>query len=136
MDQSERLVLLADLAESHCELNHGPGTDKNDYRAVNYIVIPMGYKENEIQEITKRELVVPVCQECINALLDNEWTLLYCFDCCQSQWVNRKWARNRYRHNILWLRGCPKCSNEFGGLYFNDMSGVIAQPELKFAVEV
>jgi len=38
----------------------------------------------------------------------------------KSRWVLRKTAKNSFRHNILWLRGCPDCSNEFGGLYFND----------------
>jgi len=134
MDQSERLILLAELNNSYCELSHGPGTNKHDYRAVNYIVIPMGHKENEITEVAQRELVIPVCQECIEALSDNQWTLLYCFDCCQSQWINRQKAKNRYRHNILWLRGCPKCSNEFGGLYFNDISEMLTTSETRYAV--
>ncbi len=135
MDQSEKFVLLAELADSYCELNHGPGTQREEYQAVNYIVMPMGYKEDEIKEVMVRELVVPVCRECLDALSDNKWTLLYCFDCCQSQWVNRQRAKNRYRHNILWLRGCPSCSNEFGGLYFNNMSGVVVQMEPELVVE-
>jgi len=35
--------------------------------------------------------------------------------------MHRDLAKNRYRHHVLWLKGCPECSNEFGGLYFNDM---------------
>lgn len=135
MDQCERLALLAELAESRCQLNHGPGTENEFYRAVNYIVMPMGYRENSIQEVTVRELVIPVCQECIDALLSEQWTLLYCFECCESQWVNRQIARNRYRHNILWLKGCPRCSKEFGGLYFNDMDGLFGLSEMQLAVK-
>jgi hypothetical protein len=74
--------------------------------------------------VTVRELVVPVCFDCAQALLHDEWTLLYCFECSHSRWVYRPLARNNYRHHILWLRGCPDCSNEFGGLYFNDLQAV------------
>lgn len=121
MDEIDRIRLLADLDESFCELNHGPGTRKEDFPAVDYIVLPVGYKENEIQDVTVRDLVVPVCYECAQALIGNEWTLLYCFDCGESRWVCRELAKNSYRHHILWLSGCPDCTNVFGGLYFTDL---------------
>ncbi len=49
-----------------------------------------------------------------------KWTLLFCLDCGTSRWVYRELAKNSYRHHILWLKGCPDCSNTFGGLYFTD----------------
>ena len=72
--------------------------------------------------------MVPVCAECAQALLGDEWTLLYCFECASSRWVYRQLARNHYRHHILWLRGCPDCSNQFGGLYFNETPRFAGQP--------
>ena len=129
MHETDRLRLLADLAHEHCELNHGPGTRPEDFSASDYLVLPVGYPENDLCETTVREMVVPVCHECATALLGEEWTLLYCFECCSSQWVYRALARNRYRHHILWLRGCPQCTNQFGGLYFNDFRAV---PDLPF----
>ncbi len=120
MDSIDRVQLLADLEETHCQLNHGPGTKPEDFPAIDYIVIPFGYTEGEVREVSVRDLVVPVCRECADALLQDEWTLLYCFECGESRWVFRKLAKNMYRHHILWLRGCPDCSNQFGGLYFND----------------
>ncbi len=121
MDAIDKMHLLADLAQSHCELNHGPDIDNKDHPAVDYIVLPLGYEDNEVVETTARELVIPVCGECAQAIAGEEWTLLYCFECNSSHWLHRQLAKNKYRHHVLWLRGCPDCSNEFGGLYFNDV---------------
>ena len=131
MHETDRLRLLAELTSEACALNHGPGTGKIQVRASDYLVLPMGLDEGDGSEICAREMVVPVCIDCAQALLGNEWTLLYCFECCGSQWINRQLAKNRYRHHVLWLRGCPECSYEFGGLYFTDeVSGVLGQSEL------
>lgn len=130
MNAIDRLQLLAELSEEFCELNHGPDTRRENFPASDYIVMPFGYSEDDRQEIAVRELVVPVCHDCARALIGNDWTLLYCFECANSRWVYRELAKNRYRHHILWLRGCPDCSNEFGGLYFNDISAVVGQVEL------
>jgi len=128
MDEIYRLQLLSDLVENHCELNHGPDTRPEDYPACDYIVASFGYNENDIEEVAVRELVIPVCAACAKALLGDEWTLLYCFECAGSRWVSRKYAKNHYRHHILWLRGCPDCTNKFGGLYFNEIPKQIGHP--------
>jgi len=120
MDKIDRAGLLADLEEAHCELNHGPDTNPEDYQAVDYLTTPLGYKKNDTEIISVRDIVIPVCKECVEALSGEEWTLLYCFECAHSRWVARVLAKNNYRHHILWLRGCPDCTNKFGGLYFND----------------
>jgi len=128
MDAIDHLGLLAQLENEYCELNHGPGTNGEKHAAVDYLVQPFGYSINDIEEVAVREMIVPVCAECADALQGNEWTLFYCFECNSSQWVNRKFAKNRYRHNILWLRGCPECSMEFGGLYFTDLKAITDNP--------
>ncbi|MBI5559166.1 MAG: hypothetical protein HY885_16200 [Deltaproteobacteria bacterium] len=124
MNEIDRLQLLAELTREFCELNHGPNVRREDFPATDYIVMPFGYAENEMTEVAAREMVVPVCYDCATALLGNEWTLLYCFECCSSQWICRRFAKNSYQHHILWLRGCPHCTHEFGGLYFNDFKAV------------
>ena len=129
MNEIDQIRLLADLEEEHCELNHGPNTKPEDNPATDYIIIPIGYQENSIESVTVRELVIPVCFDCAQALLHDEWTLLYCFECSQSRWIYRPLARNSYRHHILWLRGCPDCTNEFGGLYFNDLQQITGTVE-------
>ncbi|MEW6219813.1 MAG: hypothetical protein AB1634_09815 [Thermodesulfobacteriota bacterium] len=121
MDGIDRVQLLAELGDSFCDLNHGPGTQSRDYPAADYIVLPFGYQDGDHVAVAVREIVIPVCTECAQALLGEEWTLLYCFECGASRWVCRALARNRYRHHILWLRGCPDCTSQFGGLYFSDL---------------
>ena len=122
MDQLDRLILFAEMEHEVCGLNHGREEDEVIHKAHDYLVIPVGIqsKNKESDDSTDKELVIPVCLECIKALKGDDWTLLYCFDCGESRWVFRELAKNNYRHHILWLRGCPDCSNEFGGLYFTD----------------
>lgn len=120
MDTFNRLHLLAELDSEHCQLNHGPGVDTSRIAATDYLVQPVGYRERADCDIVTREMVVPVCFDCVQALQGEEWTLFYCLDCGESRWVCRQKAKNRYRHHVLWLKGCPECSSEFGGLYFSD----------------
>lgn len=131
MDNIEKVLLLSQLAEDRCSLNHGPGVSEGCCPASDYLVVPMGFRENEISEVAVRELIIPVCFECAQALNGDEWTLIFCIDCSASRWVYRKLAKNSYRHHVLWLRGCPDCSNTFGGLYFNDL--VVATGSFEFA---
>ena len=121
MDAIDKMTMMAELSHDHCSLNHGPGISTENIAAADYIVMLFGYKETEDKEIAVRELIIPVCFECVLALKSEEWTLLYCFECAESRWVCRKLAKNKYRHHILWLRGCPDCTNAFGGLYFTDI---------------
>jgi hypothetical protein len=128
MNELDKLVLLANLAEECCELNHGPKTSNLHLPAVDYLVQPFGYRMSDIEEVSVRDMVVPICIDCAQVLQGNEWTLCYCFECNSSQWISRRFARLRYRHNILWLRGCPCCSREFGGLYFSDFKALVDSP--------
>lgn len=139
MDALDKITLMAELSEDHCSLNHGPGINNEDIPAADYVVMPFGYKESERKETAVRELIIPVCFDCALALKGEEWTLLYCFECAESRWIYRKLAKNKYRHHILWLRGCPDCTNKFGGLYFTDIpscgsSADLAVNEIRIAV--
>jgi hypothetical protein len=139
MDAIDKVRMMADLHNDHCSLNHGPGISNKKIPAADYIVMSFGYEETAGTDIAVRELVIPVCFECVRALKGNEWTLLYCFECTHSRWVNRRLAKNIYRHHILWLKGCPDCSSKFGGLYFTDIPAysnraVLALNDIKLAV--
>jgi len=129
MDTIDTVRLLAELEGDHCGLNHGPKTRPEDYPASDYIVIPFGDTRKEIKT-PDRDLVVPVCLECAQALIGEEWSLLYCFECNASRWVYRARAKNAYRHHVLWLRGCPDCNNKFGGLFFNDADNLALDVQL------
>ena len=122
MNGINKVGLLAEIQNDHCHLNHGPGVDISKIPANNCIILPIGYKKSQPIEtdVVVRELIIPICHDCADALQCDEWTLLYCLECCSSRWVCRQLAKNRYRHHILWLKGCPDCTGQFGGLYFND----------------
>jgi len=130
MDVIDKIRLMAELDGDNCSLNHGPGTTYDKVPASDYLVIPFGYEEKEGVEVAVRELIIPVCLECALALKGEDWTLLYCFECTNNHWVYRSMAKNNYRHHILWLRGCPECTNKFGGLYFTDMPAYGAEAVL------
>ena len=72
MYETDRLRLLAELPNECCELNHGPDTRRENFPAVDYIVMPFGYPETEITEVSVREMVIPVCRECSAALSGEE----------------------------------------------------------------
>ncbi|HAP74172.1 TPA: hypothetical protein DCP88_02520 [Candidatus Campbellbacteria bacterium] len=124
MNEIDKLALMASLSEEHCELNHGPETSHLFTPAIDYLIQPFGYTVSDVEEVSVRDMIVPICAECAKALQGNEWTLFYCFECNSSHWIYRKHARLRYRYNVLWLRGCPECTKEFGGLYFSDFKGL------------
>lgn len=128
MDAVDIVELMAQLEEEHCELNHGPDSQDEKRTAVDYIVQPFGYTVNEIEDVVVREMIIPVCAECAEAVQGNEWVLFYCFECCSSHWVYKQFSKLIYRHNILWLRGCPECSETLDGLYFTDIQAITGNP--------
>ncbi len=128
MNAIDKLQLLAELDDEFCQLNHGPVTVSTDYPACDYIVLPVGYRQDPHTDVVIRNLVIPVCLDCARALLGEQWTLLYCLDCCASQWICRDLARLRYRHHILWLCGCPKCAEKTAGIFSNDFPAVDEEP--------
>lgn len=121
MDGIEKLVLLSELSNSeYCQLNHGPNTIEKDYIAVDYLICPIGYKESENIQVVVKELTIPICQECVDGLNNDNWVLIYCLSCLNSQWIYKLLAKMKYPTNIVWLNGCPKCTKKFNGIYFND----------------
>jgi len=114
IDDIDAVGLRMELEHSHCELSHGP-RDTQPHKAIDYLVMPTGYKGQ-----ADSNLVIPVCQDCLDGISDPAWTLVYCLECGESQWILREIAKMQYRHDILWLAGCPTCGGEFGGIWFND----------------
>ena len=119
IDEIDLIALRAELGQATCELSHGP-YDHEPHQAVDFLVIPVGKTNENGNKLENSELVIPVCQDCVEALTGDEWTLLYCLDCNESQWVLRAVSRLNYRHHIIWLKGCPHCGEELRGIYFSD----------------
>ena len=120
MNDAEKLIAKFDLIDNHCYLNHGPDIDTSEIESVEQLVCPIGYNESDIVTVVKRELIIPICEECANALCENEWLLIYCIECNNNHWINREYASNKYHpsDHIIWLKGCPECTKKFGGIYF------------------
>ncbi|MDA8164298.1 MAG: hypothetical protein M0017_04620 [Desulfobacteraceae bacterium] len=120
MDIYDKAILLAALDSEYCQLSHGPFDTRENHKAVDFLVCPLGYREGEGVEVQVRELTIPICSDCADGLHDEEWTLLYCLNCLASQWILRPISRLRYRHNLIWLGSCPHCAETFGGISFNE----------------
>lgn len=125
MDEVEKVGLRALLSAEVCGLNHGP--ERATQPATDWLVVPLGLtNELNVSEV-HQELTIPVCNECLNELMKNEseWVLLYCLDCCSSQWVARSLSRLSWvnkqtlqLHKVLWLRGCPCCTNKLTSISY------------------
>lgn len=116
MDAIDKLAILAELDSDHCQLHHGAGTNKEDYKAIDVIV-----KEFQNEAGHSKHLYIPICKYCADKMSDSNWILMYCFECDANRWVDRRMAKQNYspEHSTLWLRGCPDCTGDFGGLYFD-----------------
>lgn len=95
---------LASLIGEKCALRHRdePGD------AVNAICQYLG-TSNGIQSEVTQELRIPICQECLEAILSKEWVVIYCATCHSSQWICKELARRSYDTEVIILGSCPVC---------------------------
>lgn len=103
-------AMRASLEGEMCELNHNHNPDE-PHPAVNAICQSLGDPDSgEIYQL----VMIPICQECEDALLDPNWILLYCLGCGESAWMYRPYARKEYDYhtNVLWFKKCPHCIGE------------------------
>ena len=70
--------------------------------------VPMFNKEKSITDMLR----IPVCEDCIRGLYDENEVLLYCIQCNHSQWVWKPTSKINYNTNVVWLDSCPKCLKE------------------------
>lgn len=93
-----------DLEGQRCMLYHHPQDPAG--KAVDYLNQKFGFDGN-VQDILR----VPICQDCVDALLGDEWVLMYCVHCNESRWVSRKYSFHAYPDGlkIKWIDGCPGC---------------------------
>jgi hypothetical protein len=128
LDKIDETGLRASLENEICQLNHGhqPVT-LEELKAVDWLVIPMGTKLSKVEASVQNFLTVPICADCAAELIkpNSEWTLVYCLDCSANHWVLRPIAKLSYvnektaePYRILWLRGCPECSEKLNGITF------------------
>ena len=109
MNAEEQLVLLGELAqEPRCELSHGKA-EHVDHAAVDWLIIPMGFVDQDGVETCTEKLTIPVCQECQEGLSSGEWYLFYCIGCGSSAWCLRVLSRRTYPSTLVTMRHCPGC---------------------------
>jgi len=119
MNNPNWATMAIQLIDQTCELEHH---DKEPHQAVEWLVCPIGLTKTQTNP-EHEQLAIPICQPCADGLTDSNWALLYCINCNNSQWIYKPHARLHYSQQIHWLKGCPKCTNKFEGLYFNDPKG-------------
>jgi hypothetical protein len=110
------MVAHAELVGKTCSLKHGHDNDAENPPAIDYLCQRLGNQKNNEAE---QEVRIPICQECIEALYDPNWILMYCVYCHASQWIFRPVAKFDYPegNGIYWLDLCPHCtevSDEYG----------------------
>jgi hypothetical protein len=94
-----------ELSLLHCGLKHSEYDPSENHQAVAYL-------SQWIKNICDYQVRVPVCQECSEALEDENWILCYCIVCHASQWIFRPWAKRKYPAGnlVYWMDQCPKCT--------------------------
>jgi len=107
----DQFIAEAGLEGEICMLNHN---DSDPRQATDYLCHQLGYKLPDDTFEADGELRIPVCDECSEALISNDWILFYCVGCNESQWLQKKYAKREYPEgtNLIALKQCPKCYNE------------------------
>lgn len=94
-----------DVVGCKCELNHGDAGAKEDREAVDYLC------QEFSSEFENFSIRIPICEECVHALYGQDWVLLFCLECCSSQWIYKRLAKRKYEDgkNVIWMSACPNC---------------------------
>ena len=106
----DNVLAFADLDGEHCHLKHSKEDPAENHPAVDYLCQNFGNNDNIDFAVR-----IPICQECVEALLQDEWVLCYCINCNSSQWIHKKYSKLQWPFwiHIKWMDICPVCA-EFG----------------------
>jgi len=105
----DMFVARVELESETCGLKHSKEDPAENHKAVDYLVQNLG--DTKTKE-SLQQLRIPVCSECIEALNNTDWILMYCTYCHKSQWTYRPLAKYNYPegNGIYWLDVCPFCA--------------------------
>jgi len=109
-DNLNEYLAKLDLLGEECHLKHAPEELAVEIpQAVDYLCQYFGFnKERSITELFR----IPICDECIKGLYDPNWALLYCVGCNSSQWIWKPDSPLDFHTDVVWLEGCPHCSEK------------------------
>jgi hypothetical protein len=118
-DSLNEMVSRIELEGECCGLKHSNKDPAENHQAIDYLCQRLGNQKNS--DDIHQELRVPICSECIEALTDTNWILIYCTYCHKSQWICRRLAKKEYPKGnlIYWLDVCPFCA-EIADTYTGD----------------
>lgn len=99
----------AELENETCNLKHSKEDPAENHSAVEYLCQRLGNKKTDT---VYQEIRVPVCLECVEAIDNPDWILIYYIYCFKSQWVYRPFAKYHYPSGnlVYWLDTCPFCA--------------------------
>lgn len=98
-------IAKMNLVYERCHLNHGEGVKPP--KATEYLCQWIG-KDGQEEFLFR----IPICDECAEALYDEEWLLFYCLTCNSSKWLLKSRAKKYYPkwESIRFLSECPICT--------------------------
>jgi hypothetical protein len=93
-----------------CGLKHAPKEYNIEQpQAVDYLCQNLGYnKTGETTEVIR----IPICEECCRGMRDPDWAVIYCVNCCNSQWIYKPKSSYEFHTDVVWLDECPHCTEE------------------------
>ena len=112
-DYNKKILEVELETDTPCELKH-----REYSRAVDYITQDIGQHGQLMYSVN-----IPICQECIDSIIQPEWVLLYCLKCTSNQWINEITSKLHYcGKSICWMSCCPKCreDDEPVNVFFTD----------------
>jgi hypothetical protein len=116
-DDLNIMIAQFELNDEFCGLKHSSEDPAEEHPAVDYLKQNLG---NPKTGEAYQQIRIPICEECIVALTDPNWILMYCINCNKSQWVYRPKAKYDYPegNRVYWMDVCPFCAeiaNEYKG---------------------
>ena len=108
-EQLNTMVNHLELEGEHCYLKHSEADPAENHPAVDYLCQRLGDKKFKLAH---QEIRIPICQECVDALYDEDWILVFCSNCTKSQWIYRPKAKLVHPpgNGVYWLDVCPYCA--------------------------
>lgn len=99
IDDETKMAMKMNLEVEECKLKHDEPRPAVDYVCRRY------------GDIT---LSIPICEECVELMMDDEHVLLYCENCHSNHWIHVPSSMRQYHYEkgekIKWMPACPYCS--------------------------
>lgn len=108
-DNFDLMMSTMALEGETCGLKHSKEDPSENHSAVNYLCHKLGRTKSGI---VLQELRIPICEECCEALYDEDWIIAYCTYCNESQWIYRPKAKIEHPkgNGVYIMDVCPHCA--------------------------